>query len=62
MDESLSVNSKMLVFMDEASIPGRIDVFTLANSKMSKGNGERTLTRPERKVERGRWEKSKLVA
>lgn len=54
----MSVNSKMLVFMDEASIPGRIDVFTLANSKMSKGNGERTLTRPERKVERGRWEKA----
>ena len=48
--------------MDKASIPGRIDVFTLANSKMVKGNGEGTLTRPERKVERGRWEKSKLAA
>ena len=58
----MSVNSKMVVFMDKASIPGRIDVFTLANSKMVKGNGEGTLTRPERKVERGRWEKSKLAA
>ena len=33
----MSVNSKMVVFMGEASIPGRMDVFTLANSKMVKG-------------------------
>ena len=37
MDGSMSVNSKMVVFMGEASIPGRMDVFTLANSKMVKG-------------------------
>ena len=36
MDGSMSANSKMVVFMGEASIPGRMDVFTLANSKMAK--------------------------
>ena len=36
MDGSMSVNLKMVVFMDEVSIPGRMDVFTLANSKMAK--------------------------
>ena len=36
MGESMSENSKRVVFMGEASIPGQIDVFTLANSKMAK--------------------------
>ena len=37
MGEFMSVNSKMVVFMDEAPIPGQMDVFTLANLKMVKG-------------------------
>ena len=36
MGEFMSVNSKKEVSMDEASIPGRMDVFTLENSKMVK--------------------------
>ena len=36
MDGSMSVNSKMVVFMDEVSIPGRMDKLTLANTKMAK--------------------------
>ena len=32
----MSENSKMVVFMDEESIPGRMDVFTLENLKMVK--------------------------
>ena len=37
MGESMSENSKRVVFMGEASIPGRMDVFTLENSKTAKG-------------------------
>jgi hypothetical protein len=37
MGEFMSVNSKKEVSMDEASIPGRMDVFTLENSKTAKG-------------------------
>jgi hypothetical protein len=33
----MSANSKKVVFMDEESIPGRMDVFTLENSKTVKG-------------------------
>ena len=34
MDGSMSVNSKMVVFMGEASISSRMDLIKLANSKM----------------------------
>ena len=37
MGEFMSVNSKKEVSMDEASIPGRMDVFTLEDSKTAKG-------------------------
>ena len=37
MAASMSENSKKVVSMDEASIPGRMDVFTLEDSKTAKG-------------------------
>jgi hypothetical protein len=37
MGEFMLENSKKEVSMDEASIPGRMDVFTLENSKTAKG-------------------------
>ena len=52
MGESMSANSKMVVFMDEASIPGQMDVFTLENSKMAKG-----MVREPLLGQRGRFKK-----
>tara|TARA_A100001388_G_scaffold246729_1_gene205892 strand:- start:157 stop:336 length:180 start_codon:yes stop_codon:yes gene_type:complete len=37
MGEFMLENSKKEVSMDEESIPGRMDVFTLENSKTAKG-------------------------
>ena len=37
MGEFMSVTSKKVVSMGEASIPGRMDVFTLENLKTAKG-------------------------
>ena len=37
MGEFMLENSKKVVSMDEASIPGRMDVFTLENSETAKG-------------------------
>jgi hypothetical protein len=48
----MSANSKMVVFMDEASIPGQMDVFTLENSKTAKG-----MVREPLLGQRGRFKK-----
>ena len=62
MGESMSANSKMVVFMDEESIPGRM-ACNSGEFKNGKRNGEGNLAKPKGKVEIRHWEKSKkLVA